>query len=229
MRNRLVYVFLFIAFIIIITYSPLTPYLLKDFMTSRLEKALDMDIVFGKASLRFPARLIISDAKAIDKNGPALTAERAIFRIIPSKLLKARIVLNCDLHGVELKSTLSNSFNNLLKPLGVPPQDCYVFDSIRGEIILKGGSFSVKGLNATGPDFKLAGNFTRFKDKKVDYDVEFAINKRVTKREDDNEVFSLLGECKGEWYHVKLSLKGDLMKPSSLFFSTDGIKLQVNQ
>ncbi len=227
MRNRLIYLFLFIAIIVIIVYSPLTPYLLKDFMTSRLEKALDMDIVFGKASLRFPAQLIVSDVKAVDKNGPALMAERAIFRLAPSKLLKARIALDCELQKVRLTSALSGSFNDLLKPLGIPPQDCYIFDSVRGEIILKGGSLSVKNLNAAGPDFKLKGNFTRFKDKKVDYDMEFAINKRVVRTDDGKKSFSLLGESEGDWYPVKLSLKGDLRKPASIFFSTGGIKLQV--
>lgn len=227
MRNRLIYVILFLAIIIAVLYSPLTSYLLKDFLTSRLEKAIDMSIVFGKTHFEFPARLTVLDVKAIDKNGPALTAERAYFQLDPSKIIKANVVLNCDLQNVSLNSSLSGSLNGLLKPLGVPSQDSYKFENMTAIITMKRNSFEVHGLNAAGPDFKLLGEFSRFKDKKVDYNMEFKINKQVLGADGGNKNQFLVDEDPQGWYSVKLSVKGDPRKPSSVSFSTGGIKLEI--
>jgi len=171
MRSRLIYVVLFIAVTIAVLYSPLTSYLLKDFMIYRMEKALDMTISFGKTRFEFPAQFTASDVKAMDKSGLALTAERVHFRLEASKIMKANVILNCELKNVGISSGLSDSLNGLLKPLGVPEQDIYRFDDISAIIMMKKGSFEVHGLNAAGPDFKMTGEFARFRDKKVDYNM----------------------------------------------------------
>lgn len=227
MRSRLIYVVLFIAIIIAILYSPLTSYLLKDFITSRMEKALDMTMVFGKTRFEFPAQLMVSDVKAMDKSGLALTAQRAYFQLDTSKIIKVNAVLNCELKNVGISSGLCNSLNGLLKPLGVPAQDIYRFDNISAIIMMKKGSFEVHGLNAVGPDFKILGEFTRFKDKKVDYNMEFKINKQVLGAQEGKKNQLLADEDTQGWHSVKLSVKGDLHKPSSISFSTGAVKLEV--
>ncbi len=223
----MIYVVLFIAIIIAVLYSPLTPYLLKDFVISRIEKTLDMTVVFGKTRFEFPAQLIVSDVKAMDKSGLAFTAEGAHIRLDASKVIKANAVLDCELKNVGISSGLSNSLNGILKPLGVPVQDTYRFDDISAVITMKKGSFEVHGLNAAGPDFKLLGEFTRFKDKKVDYNMVFKINKQVLGSGDGKESRFLADEDAQGWYSVRLSVKGDPHKPSSVFFSTGGVKLEV--
>lgn len=227
MKNRLIYLILFLAIIIAVLYSPLTSYLLKDFMTSRLEKALDMSVVFGRTQFEFPSRLTVLDVKAIDKNGPALTAEHAYFQLDPSKIIKANLVLRCDFQNVSIGSGLCSSLNGLLKPLGVPLQDTYRFENITAIITVKKGTFEVHGLNAVGPDFKLLGEFTRFKDKKVDYNIEFKINKQVLGAEGGKKNQFLADEDSQGWYSVKLLVKGDPHKPSSISFSAGSVKLEV--
>lgn len=227
MRNRLIYILLFAAIIITVFYSPLTSYLLKDFMISRLEKSFGMTIAFGKTRFEFPAQLTVSDVKALDKNSIALTAEQARFRLDPSKIIKANAVVNCELKSVGIGSTLSDSLNGLLKPLGVPGQDVYRFDDISAVITMEKGSFEVHGLNAVGSNFKLLGEFSRFKDKRVDYDMEFKINKQILEAGVGKENRLLGDEDAQGWYSVKFSVKGDLRRPSSVSFSTGGVKLEV--
>lgn len=227
MRSRSIYIILFLAIIIAVLYSPLTPYLIKDYMTSRLEKAIDMSVVFGKTHFDFPARLTVLDVKAMDKNGPALMAERAYFQLNPSKIIKANVVLDCDFKNVNISSGLCNSLNGLLKPLGVPVQDNYKFEDITATITIKRNSLEVHGLNAVGPDFRLLGEFTRFKDKKVDYNMDFKINKRVLGPEEGKKNQFLVDEDQQEWYSIKLAVKGDPRKPSSISFSTGSVKLEV--
>lgn len=227
MRIRPINIVLFLAIIITVFFSPLTSYLLKDFMISRLEKAIDMSIVFEKTEFEFPARLAVSKLKAIDKNDASLTAERAHIRLDPSKIIKANLALTCDLQDVSLGSGLSNSLNSLLRPLGVPPQNSYKFDNITAAITIKKNSLEVHSLNAVGPDFKLMGEFTRFKDRKVDYNMEFRINKQVLGAEDFKKNRLLTNEDPQGWYLVNLSVKGDPRKPSSVSFSTGGIRLEI--
>jgi hypothetical protein len=52
MKGRVFYILLIVAALVVVAYSPLTSYLLKDYITYKLEKALDMDIVFGKVSIK---------------------------------------------------------------------------------------------------------------------------------------------------------------------------------
>jgi hypothetical protein len=227
MRSRLIYVVLFIAIVIGVIYSPLIPYLLKDFIIFRAEKTLDLTIVFGKARFEFPAKLTVSDLKALDKNGTAFTAKRAYFQLDASKIIKANAVLNCELRNVGIGSGLSHSLNSFLKQLGAPARDIYSFDEIDAIVTMKSGSFEVHNLNAAGADFKISGEFTRFKDKKVDYDMEIKINKQVLGTQEGQRSQLLLDEDAQGWYSVKLSAKGDLRKPSSVFFSAGGVKLEV--
>jgi len=227
MRHRLLYLIIFIAIIFVILYSPLTSYLLKDFITFKLEKALEMDIVFGGVRVKPPAQLTVSDIKAMDKNGLALTSERAYLRLDPAKLFKARFVLNCDFQNVVLKSGLRDSLNNLLKPFGISAQNLYKFDGITGVITVSKDSFSITDLKGSGQDFKFSGNFTRFRDKKIDYELDFGVNKRLVAADQEPAKSLLIGESKDGWYSIKLSLKGDPRKPSSISFSSGGIKLEV--
>ena len=227
MRHLLVYIIIFIAIIFIILYSPLTSYLLKDFITYKLEKALDMNIVFGTVRAKPPAQLTVSDIKAMDKNGLAFTSERAYLRLDPSKLLRAQFVLNCDFQNVTIKSGLGDSMNGLLKPFGVSAQNSYKFDGITGTMTISKGLVSITGLKGSGQDFKFAGNFSRFSDKKIDYELDFGINKRIVAAEQEPAKTLLGGEAKDGWYSIKLSFKGDPHNPSSISFSSGGIKLEV--
>lgn len=227
MRHRLLYLIIFIAIIFVILYSPLTSYLLKDFVTFKLEKALDMDIVFGKVRVKPPAQLTVSDIKAMDKNGLALASERAYLRLDPAKLFKAQFVLNCDFQNVVLKSGLRDSLNNLLRPFGISTQNLYKFDGIIGVITVSKDSFSIRDLKGSGQDFKFSGNFTRFRDKRIDYELDFGINKRLVAADQEPAKTLLAGEAKDGWYSIKLSLKGDPLKPSSISFSSGGIVLEV--
>lgn len=214
---------LFIAIITTLLYSPLTSYLLKDVMTSRLEKVLDMTIVFGKTRFDFPARLTVLDVKATDKNGAALTAEWAHLQLDISKIIKANAVLSCELKNASIGSGPCNSLNSLLKPLNVPAQDIYRFENVTAMITIKKGSFEVHGLNAAGEDFRLFGEFTRFKDKKVDYNMDFRINKRVLDMEEGKESRILLNEYPPGWYSIKLSVKRGPGKSVDTFFSIGNI------
>lgn len=227
MRRWTIYFIIFAAIISIIFYSPLTSYLLKDFITFKLEKALDMDIVFGKVRVKMPAQMTVSDIKAMDKNGLALASERAYLRLDPAKLFRAQFVLNCDFQNVALKSGLRESLNNLLKPFGVSAQNQYKFDSITGMITVSKGLLAITDLKGYGQDFKFSGNFTRLRDKKIDYELEFGINDRLVAADRKTAETMLTGEAKDGWHSVKLSLKGDPRNPSSISFSSGGIKLEV--
>lgn len=224
MRNRLIYVLLIAAALAAVAYSPLTSYLLKDFITYKLEKALDMDIVFGRVRFKPPAQLTVSDIKAMDKDGLALTSERAYLRLDPAKLLNAQFVLNCDFQNVNLKSGLGESFNKLLKPFGVPLQTSYRFDGIKGVITIKQGNLSITGLKGLGQDFRFSGNFTRFKDEKIDYELDFGINSRLVAANQGPAKTFFPGEAKDGWYSIKLSFKNG----HPVFFSSGGIILQTN-
>ena len=227
MRHRLLYIIIFVAILFVIFYSPLTSYLLKDFITYKLEKVLDMDIVFGKMRVKMPAQLTISDIKAMDKDGLALASERAYLRLDPAKLLKAQFILNCDFQNVVLKSGLRDSLNGLLKPFGISAQNLYKFDGITGVITVSRGTLSITDLKGSGQDFRFSGNFTRFRDKKIDYELDFGINKRLVAADEEPAKTLLAGEPKDGWYSIKLSLKGDPRRPSSVSFSSGGIKLEV--
>ncbi len=227
MRRRVIYIVLLLAILAVILYSPLTSYLVKDFLTYKLEKALDMDIVLGKTRVKFPVRIAITDIRAIDRKGAALVAESALFHLDASKLFQAKVVLKCDLRNVSIKSGFCNSLNELLRPLGVPPQDNYIFESVNGVITLKKDFFKVEDLKAAGVNFKFSGYFTRFNDRKLDYDIEFDINKEILKAEDDKAGMFLMGEDKDGWYSTRFSLKGDPHRPSSVTFSTGGVKFEV--
>ena len=233
MRSRLIYILLFLFIFIALLFSPLTSYLFKDFIISKLEKALDMNIVLGKTQLKFPSKLIISDIKAVDKSGPAFVAGNADFQLDVSKIIKRRIALNCNFQNVGLKSGLCNSINNILKPLGVPPQDTYIFNDMKGKIVMGNGVFAIDDLNAKGPDFKFTGNFSRTNHKEVNYDIEFNINKRIVSVSEEqkapfltDENF-LIDEDGDGWYTVKLLMKRKPHQPPYIFFSTGGVKLQV--
>jgi len=227
MRHGLLYLIIFVAILFVIFYSPLTSYLLKDFITFKLEKALDMDIVFGKVRVKMPAQLTVSDIKAMDKNGLALTSERAYLRLDPAKLFRAQFVLNCDFQNVVLKSGLRDTLNDLLKPFGVSAQNLYKFDGITGVMTVSKGTLSIADLNGSGQDFKFSGKFTRFRDKKMDYELDFGINKRIVAADQEPAKTLLAGEPKDGWYSIKLSFKGDPHSPSSISFSSGGIKLEV--
>ena len=227
MRNRIFYTFLVIAALFVVVYSPLTSYLLKDFITYKLEKALDMDIVFGKVNAKPPAQLRVTDIKAMDKSGLALASERAYLRLDPGKLLRAQFVLHCDFQNITVKSGLGESLNKVLGPFGVPPQASFKFDQVKGTITAKGGELFITELNGTGRDFRFSGNFAKMKERKVDYELEFYINKKVVE-ESSGAQNGLLTDDDGDgWYTIKLSLKGDPRKPSSVYFSTGGIKLEI--
>jgi len=226
MKHYPIYLIIFIAVVFIIFYSPLTSYLLKDFITYKLEKALEMDVVFGGVRFKPPAQLTVSDIKIIDKNGLAFTSERAYLRLDPGKLLKAQFFLNCDFQNVVLKSGLSDSLNSLLKPFGVAAQGRYKFDGITGVVTVSKGQVSISDLKGSGSDFRFSGNFTKFRDKKVDYELDFGINKSVVAQREEAGTL-LAGEAKDGWYSIKLSFKGDPNKPSSISFSSGGIKLEV--
>ncbi|MDD5073311.1 MAG: hypothetical protein PHX64_03035 [Candidatus Omnitrophica bacterium] len=227
MRHRLLYLIILVAILFVVFYSPLTSYLLKDFITFKLEKALDMNVVFGSVRVKMPAQLTVSDIKAMDKDGLAFTAERAYLRLDPAKFFKAKFVLSCDFQNVVLKSGPKDSLNKLLKPFGVPSQNNYAFDGITGVITTSKGFISITDLKGAGKDFKFSGNFTRFQDKKIDYELDFGINNRLVAAVQERER-SLLGEEeKDGWYSIKLSLKGDPHKPSSISFSSGGIKFEV--
>ena len=109
----------------------------------------------------------------------------------------------------------------------MPAQDIYRFDNITAIITMKKGSFEVHGLNAIGPDFKILGEFTRFKDKRVDYNIELKVNKQVLGAPEGKKNQFLMDEDTQGWYLVKFSVKGDPHKPSSISFSTGGVKLEV--
>lgn len=225
MRSRVIYILLFLAVLVTLVFSPLTSYLLKDFIISRLEKAFDINIVLGKIHLKSPSKLAISGIEAVDKEGLTLTAKTADFKLDTSKLFKAKIVLNCSLRNVELKAGLGDSLNELLKPFAVTPQDVYKFDDINGIMILGKERFEINGLKAQGPDFRLSGNILRNKD--INYDIEFNINKRVVNLSENQKNQFLIDEDGDGWYPIKLSIKGDPKKPSNIFFSSGGIKLEV--
>ena len=227
MRHRILYLVILMAILLVIFYSPLTSYLLKDFITFKLEKALDMDIVFGTVRVKMPAQLTVSDIKAMDKNGLTFTSERAYLRLDPAKFFKAQFVLNCDFQNVVLKSDLKDSLNKLLKPFGVSAQNNYEFDGITGVITTSKGFISITDLKGTGKDFRFSGNFTRFQDRKIDYALDFGINSRLVAADQEQAKTLLGGEAKDGWYSIKLSLKGDPHKPSSISFSSGGIKLEV--
>ena len=227
MRHRILYLVILMAILLVIFYSPLTSYLLKDFITFKLEKALEMDIVFGTVRVKMPAQLTVSDIKAMDKNGLAFTSERAYLRLDPAKFLSAKFVLNCDFQNVVLKSGLKDSLNKLLKPFGVPAQNNYGFDGITGVITTSKGFISITDLKGAGKDFKFSGNFTRFQDNKVDYELDFGINSRIIAADRESAKMLLGGEPKDGWYSIKLSFKGDPHRPSSISFSSGGIKLEV--
>ena len=223
MRHRLLYLIILIAILFVIFYSPLTSYLLKDFITFKLEKALDMDIVFGAVRVKMPAQLTVSDIKAMDKNGLAFTSERAYLRLDPAKFFKARFVLNCDFQNVVLKSGLKDSLNKLLKPFGVPAQNNYGFDGITGVITVSKGFMSITDLKGTGKDFRFSGNLTRFQDKKTDYELDFGINSRlVSADQEPAKTFFQTGPKDG-WYSIKLSFK----KGAPVFFSSGGVVFET--
>ena len=217
MRRRIIHVILFLAILAAVLYSPLTSYLLKDFLTFKLEKALGMDIVLGKARLKFPVRVTISDLKVIDKKSIAISAETAYFQLDMSRLLQAKVVLKCDIRNVSIKSGFCNSLNGLLKPLGVPPQDNYLFEDINGTITTKKSFFSVDDLKGYGQNFRFSGYFKRYEGNKVDCDIEFDISKQVLKADEDKSGMFVAGEAKNGWYSTRLSLKK----------GPDGFKLEV--
>ncbi|KPK42775.1 MAG: hypothetical protein AMJ78_01280 [Omnitrophica WOR_2 bacterium SM23_29] len=224
MRSRVILLLLFVGIIIVLLFSPLTSYLLKDLIISKLENALDMNIVLGKTQFRFPTKLTISDIKAADEYGTAFVAEKADFKLDVPKIFTACVVLDCEFQNVELKSKPSKSLNSTLKPLGVLPQDIYDFGSVRGTMTVKKGFFAINDLNAEGPYFKLSGDMARTDNKEVDYDIEFNINSEVVVL---NQKYPLLiDEDKDGWYTIKYSVKGDPRNPDNLFLSTGGIKLQ---
>ncbi len=227
MRSRVVYLLLFVFILIALLSSPLTSYLFKDFIISRLEKSLDMNIVIGKTQLKFPLRLAISNIKAVDKYGPAFVAKSAELKFDASKVIRAKIVLKCNFQNVEVKGKASNTLNDILKPLAVPPQDIYSFDDINGIITIMKGVFAFDDLKARGPDFKLSGNYLRTNNKEVNYDIEFNINKRVVNVTENQKIPFLIDEDGDGWYTIVFSMKGSPNKPSNIFFSTGGIKLQA--
>lgn len=225
--DKVIYILLFVFMVIALLFSPLTSYLLKDLIISRLEKSLDMNIVLGKTELKFPSRLTIYNVKAVGKYGLAFAAEDADFQLNISQLLKAKVVLNCNFQKVGLESELRDRLNSILTPFGVQPQDLYLFDDVKGAITITRGVFVIDDLKAQGSDFKLYGNFSRTKSKEVNYDIEFNINKRVVNITEKQAVPLLIDEDGDGWYTIQLSIKGDPRNPSSLFFSTGGIKLQA--
>ncbi len=226
-HDKVIYILLFVFMLIALLFSPLTSYLLKDLIISKLEKSLDMNIVLGKTELNFPSRLNIYSIKVVGKYGPAFVAENADLQFNISQLLRAKVVLNCNFQKVRLESELRGRLNSILTPFGVEPQDLYVFDDVKGAITITKGVFVIDDLKAQGPDFKLSGNFLRTKSKEVNYDIEFNINKRVINIAEKQTIPLLIDEDGDGWSTIKLSIKGDPRNPSSIFFSTGGIKLQV--
>lgn len=226
MRKRIIYVLLFVFILIALLFAPLTNYLFKDFVISRLEKAFDINIILGKIHLKSPSKLAISNIEAVDKDGLAFIAKSADFKLDTSKLFKAKIALNCSLRNVELKGGLRNFLNELLKPLAVAPQDAYKFDDINGIMIMGRKRFEIHGLKAQGPDFKLSGDIVRANNKENDYDIEFNINKRVLNLSEDQKIKFLIDEDGDGWYPIRLSMKEDPKKPTSIFFSSGGIELR---
>jgi len=224
MRSRVIFLLLFVSIITILLFSPLISYLLKDLVISKLENALDMNIVLGETQFRLPTKLSISDIKAIDKYGTAFVAKKADFKLDVPKIFTACIALDCEFQNVELKSKMSKSLNNTLKPLGVLPQDSYDFDSARGTMTVKKGLFAINDLNAEGPYFKFSGDMARTDNTEVDYDIEFNINSEVVALNQNYPL--LIDEDKDGWYTIKYSVKGDPRKPASFFFSTGGIELK---
>ena len=227
MRNRIIYIVLAIAALAVIVYSPLTSYLLKDFITYKLEKALEMDIVFGSVKAKPPAQLRVTDIKAMDKTGLALTSERAYLRLEPGKLFKAQFVLNCDFQNIAVKSGLGASLNKVLKPFGVPAQPSFKFDRITCKIRAEDGELFITDLDGSGQDFRFSGNLARLKESKVDYELEFYINRKVVDESAEAQKGLLTDDDGDGWYTIKLSLKGDPKKPSSVYFSTGGLKLEI--
>lgn len=227
MRNRFIYIALVIAALVVIVFSPLTSYLLKDFITYKLEKAFEMDIVFGSVRAKLPAQLRVADIKAMDKTGLALTSERAYLRLEPGKLLGGQFVLNCDFQNIAIKSELGASLNKILKSFGVPPQPSFKFDRITCKIRAKGGELFINDLDGSGQDFRFSGNLARLKESKVDYDLEFYINKKIVDESAEAQKGLLTDDDGDGWYTIKLSLKGDPKKPSSVYFSTGGLKVEI--
>lgn len=227
MRSHAIHALLFVLILVAILFSPLTYYLLKDFMVSRAEKALGMDITFEKTHLIFPNKMSVVNLKAMDKDGPAFVAEVADFRLDIPKILKGKIALDCDFKNAVLKSGLKDSFNGVLKPLGVAVQDQYKFNSISGHITIGGGGYAIDGLNAASQHFRFSGNMARFKNKSVDYTIEFGINKEVFAPAEGRHYPLFIDEDNDGWYSVKLSMKGDPRRPSNINFSTGGIELRI--
>ncbi|MFH0771572.1 MAG: hypothetical protein V1933_03020 [Candidatus Omnitrophota bacterium] len=227
MRIHAMYVFILLAILVVTLYSPVTSYLLKDLVISKLEKNIGMNIVFDKARFEFPARLIISEAKAVDKKGLAFISRYAAFQLDMAKIFLAEIKLNCSFQDVSVKSELGNMLNSALGSLGVPFRDSYNFDSVTGAIILRKGFFSVRDLRADGPEFKFFGRLNMFNGKKVDYDIECRINKSVIDSKSAKDNLLLGDESEDGWYLVRLALKGDPRRPSNVSFSAGGIKLEL--
>lgn len=225
--DKVIYILLFIFILIALLFSPLTSYLLKDLIISKLEKSLDMNIVLGRTELKFPSRLTVYNVKAVGKYGPTFVAENADLQLNISQLLRAKVVLNCNFQKVRLESELRDRLNSILTPFGVQAQEIYTFNDMKGVITIMRGVFAIGDLKAQGTDFKLSGNFLRTKNKETNYDIEFGINKQVVNITEKQGVPILIDEDGDGWYTIKLSIKGNPRNPSSIFFSTGGIKLQV--
>jgi hypothetical protein len=227
MKGRVFYILLIVAALVVVAYSPLTSYLLKDYITYKLEKALDMDIVFGKVSIKPPAQLRVSEIKVMDKSGLALSSERAYLQFDLASLFKAKLMLHCDFQNVAIKSGLGRSIDKLLGPFGIPAQPSYKFDGITGIVTVQRGSLRISGLEGLGRDFRFKGDFAMENTGDVDYNLEFDINKMVVGDGDAAQKLLVTDEDGDGWYNIKLSLKGDPHNPSSVYFSTGGIKLEV--
>ena len=227
MRHRLLYAIIFIAIGFVVLYSPMTSYLVRDLVTYKLEKALDMDIVFGRVRIKPPAQLTVSDIKAMDKAGMAMVSERAYLRLDPRKVFAGRFVLSCDFQNVMLKSKICDTLNGLLRPFDVPVQNGFRFDGIKGIINIGKGDLAISDIDGSGPDFKFSGSFKRYRDKKIEYELDFRINPKIVESAEGQAVSLLTDRDKDGWYSIKLSLKGDPRNPSSISFSTGGVKLEV--
>ncbi len=226
-KGRVFYILLIMVALAVVAYSPLTSYLLKDYITYRLEKSLDMDIVFGKVSMKPPAQLRVSEIKVMDKSGIALSSERAYLQFELASLLKAKLALHCDFQNVSIKSGLGRSIDKLLGSFGIPAQPSYKFDGITGTVTVQKGSLRISGLEGLGQDFKFKGDFAMEGTGDVDYNLEFDINKKVVGDGDAVQKMLVTDDDGDGWYDIKLSLKGDPHNPSSVYFSTGGIKLEV--
>ncbi len=227
MKVRVFYILLIAAALVVVVYSPLTSYLLKDYITYKLEKTLDMDIVFGKVSMKPPAQLRVSEIKVMDKSGLALSSERAYLQFDLASLLKAKLTLHCDFQNVAIKSGLGRSIDKLLGPFGIPAQPSYKFDGITGTVTVQRGSLRISGLEGIGRDFRFKGDFAMENAGDVDYNLEFDINKTVIGDGDAAQKILVTDEDGDGWYNIRLSLKGDPHNPSSVYFSTGGIRLEV--